>query len=689
MSANSPTANLLGLETSPYLLQHKDNPVHWQPWGEAAFARAAEEGKAVLLSVGYAACHWCHVMARESFEDSGIAGLMNELFINVKMDREERPDLDQMYQAALVMLGQPGGWPLTLFLTPEGVPFWGGTYFPPTARYGRPGFGEVLMLVAETWHRQPEAVARMAASLGQGLAGLGEAEGGGLVPLSLIDRVAERLIREVDPLYGGFGEAPKFPQVPAFELLWRAWLRTGQAAYRIGVTTTLTRMSQGGIYDHLAGGFARYATDARWLVPHFEKMLYDNAQLVEMLTLAWQGTGDRLYADRVGETIGWVLEEMTTAEGGFAGSLDADSEHQEGKFTVWTAAGIDAALAEIASAAEIAWFKRSYGVEADGNWEGVTILNRSDHPAPGTPAEEARLATLRRWLLGVRSQRPRPGWDDKVLADWNGLMIAALARAGLAFERADWVAAGLRAFAFVADAMTIGGRLRHSWRQGRVGALAVLDDYAAMAQAALALLEATGDPGMLDHARCWADVADRHFWDREAGGYFLTADDAERVLVRTKSAQDGATPSGNGLMLGVLARLYHFTGEAGYRERAEALIRAFSGESKHNALGLATFLNQVELLLGAVVVVVIGDAGAEETQDLRRVVARRSLPDRVLIGMSEGRGLPLHHPAYGKTMVDGRATAYVCVGGRCGPPVTDAGALDRVLAGLALAGREG
>jgi uncharacterized protein YyaL (SSP411 family) len=674
MSNIGPSANLLGLETSPYLLQHKDNPVHWLPWSEQAFARAREEGKPVLLSVGYAACHWCHVMARESFEDAETAALMNALFVNVKLDREERPDLDHIYQAALAMLGQPGGWPLTLFLTPDAVPFWGGTYFPPRPRYGRPGFGEVLVQVAEAWRRQPEAVGRAAATLREGLDRLGLAAAGEAIPPALIDRVAERLVREVDPFHGGLGEAPKFPQVPAFELLWRAWLRTGRPPYRIAVITTLTRMSQGGIYDHVGGGFARYATDAEWRVPHFEKMLYDNAQLVDLLTLVWQGTGDPLYARRVEETVDWVLGEMSVTGGGFASSLDADSEHEEGKFTVWTVAEVDSLLGEDAG-----WFKQSYGVTDHGNWEGVNILNRSHCPALGSVPEEARLATLRQRLREARSSRPRPGWDDKVLADWNGLMIMALARAGLAFERPDWIAAARRAFEFVVGSMTVAGRLRHSWREGRLGSVGMLDDYGAMALAALTLFEASGEPALVRQAQGWLARADRHYWDFEGGGYFLTADDAEGVLVRSKSVQDGATPNGNGLMLGVLARLYHLTGEEGYRARAEALIRTFSGEIPGNALGAATLLNQVEMLDGAVVIAIVGDPDAEDTAALRRVVGGLSLPNRVLVMQVAGAESALGHPAHGKAMVDGRATAYVCAGLRCGPPLTRPEALKAAL----------
>src|SRR5215469_4910453 len=407
--------NRLGDETSPYLLQHKDNPVHWRAWGEEALADAKAQDKPILLSVGYAACHWCHVMAHESFENPAIAGLMNDLYINIKVDREERPDLDAIYQHALALLGEQGGWPLTMFLSPDGEPFWGGTYFPPEPRWGRPGFAQVLQGIAQTFRAEHDKVEK------------------NVLPL-----------RDVDPLNGGIGTAPKFPQCGIFELLWRGWKRSRQAPFRDAVLRTLTTICQGGIYDHLGGGFARYSVDARWLAPHFEKMLYDNAELIDLLTLVWQEVRDPLYAQRVAETIGWLEREMVTSSGGFASSLDADSEHEEGKFYVWSAAEIDSLLGD-----DSAVFKDFYDVSPDGNWEGHNILNRLDHPALADEATETMLARCREKLFAVRIPRVRPGLDDKVLADWNGLMIAALAHAGLVFQRPDWLALAERGFAFV------------------------------------------------------------------------------------------------------------------------------------------------------------------------------------------------------------------------------------------------
>ncbi len=664
------TANLLGRETSPYLLQHKDNPVHWMAWGPEAFERAKRENKPVLLSVGYAACHWCHVMAHESFENPEIAALMNDLFVNIKVDREERPDVDQIYQSALALLGQQGGWPLTMFLTPDAEPFWGGTYFPPGPRYGRPGFPDVLQGVSQTYHAEPDKVTRNVTALKDALGKLSENRPAGDIDLAVLDQIAERLVREVDPFNGGIGSAPKFPQVPIFELLWRAWLRTGKQPYREAVTNTLAHMAQGGIYDHLGGGFARYSVDEMWLVPHFEKMLYDNAELLDLMTLVWQEERELLFEARIRETVGWLQREMIADGGAFAATLDADSEGEEGRFYVWTEEEIDRLLGT-----DAAVFKRAYGVTPQGNWEGVTILNRLHRIEMPDAETEATLAEQRATLWQEREKRVRPGWDDKVLADWNGLMIAALAHAGMVFDEPEWIEAAQRAFAFVRDRMTENGRLLHSWRAGKLKHRATLDDYALMARAALALHEATGEAAYLDQARAWVRVLDQHFWDTEAGGYFYTADDAKDLIIRTKSAHDSAIPSGNGTMLAVLATLYHRTGDAAYRERADALVAAFSGELGRNFFPLPTFLNAVERLQRGLQVVIVGDPQSADTQALRRTVLDRSLPDRVLSVVPPGTELPPNHPAHGKGMQNGAATAYVCTGMTCSPPVTAPAAL--------------
>jgi uncharacterized protein YyaL (SSP411 family) len=670
--------NRLDEETSPYLLQHRDNPVHWQPWGAEALAAAKAADKPILLSVGYAACHWCHVMAQESFADPGIAERMNALFVNIKVDREERPDLDQIYQHALALMGEHGGWPLTMFLTPDGEPFWGGTYFPPTARWGRPGFAQVIAAVAAAYADKRADVAQNVAALREALQRLGRPAAGGMIDRARLDPIAERLLREVDQLYGGIGTAPKFPQTAALELLWRAWLRTGQAPYREAVVKALDAMSEGGIYDHLGGGYARYSTDARWLVPHFEKMLYDNAELVDLLTLVWQETRSPLYRRRVEETLGWAEREMLTAEGGFASSLDADSEHEEGKFYVWSAAEIDAVLG---ARAEL--FKRFYDVTPQGNWEGHSILNRLQAPASADPEIEDELATCRAELFAVRENRIRPGWDDKVLGDWNGLMIAAMANAGLVFARPAWIETARAAFVLVERSMTRpDGRLWHSRRGGRSRHAATVDDYANLCRAAMTLYEATADSGFLDRVHAWIAILDRHYWDPAAGGYFFAADDTEALIARVKTAADSAVPAGNGTLVGVLTRLALLTGDDSRRRRAEEIVAALSGEVGRNFLALATLLNNAELLIRPLQVVLAGEADDTAFDALRRAVYSVSLPNRVLSTLPPGVDLPRDHPAHGKTLVEGRPAAYVCDGPVCSLPLTRPQELSAYLLGV-------
>jgi uncharacterized protein len=673
--------NRLGEETSPYLLQHKDNPVHWQPWSAEALAAAKEADKPILLSIGYAACHWCHVMAHESFENPTIAAQMNELFVNIKVDREERPDLDAIYMNALALTGEHGGWPLTMFLTPQGEPFWGGTYFPPEPRWGRPGFPQILAAIAAAYRDKREDVAKNAAALREGLRRLAHTQSGDdpqEISIALIDRIAERLLREVDPLNGGIGTAPKFPQCGIFELLWRAWKRTGREPYREAVRRSLTAISQGGIYDHVGGGYARYATDTRWLVPHFEKMLYDNAELFSLLTLVWQETRDPLYALRVGETILWLEREMVHPEGGFYSSLDADSEHEEGKFYVWSEAEIDAVLGDRSPL-----FKRYYDVTAAGNWEGKNILNRLDHTAWADDETEGALADCLWALLAARAARVRPGLDDKILADWNGLMIAVLAEAGLVFGRADWIALAERAFAFVRDHMAgPAGRLRHTWSRGQARHPASVDDYANLCRAALALHEATSDPAYLVQAAAWVGVLDRHHWDGDAGGYYFAADDTADLITRVKTAADAAVPAGNGTMVGVLTRLALLIGKDGYRERAEAIITAFSAELGRNFFPLATLINSAELAMKPIQIVLVGIADDTAFAELRRAVYRVSLPRRTVLVVPPGTALPESHPAHGKGLVGDKATAYACDGPVCSLPITEPQALVDQLAQL-------
>ena len=669
--------NILDTAASPYLIQHKDNPVHWQVWGPDAFEEASRHDKPILLSVGYAACHWCHVMAHESFENVDIAALMNENFVNIKVDREERPDVDAIYQQTLQLLGQHGGWPLTMFLTPQGDPFWGGTYFPPDSRYGRPGFPDVLQQMHAIYREQREKVTENSEAIKTALEKLSQppdVDGPIQLSTAVLDQAATQFLRALDPVNGGLVGAPKFPQPSIFDFLWRAHVRGGEKIFEHAVTLTLTRMCQGGIYDHLGGGFARYSTDEIWLAPHFEKMLYDNAQLIELMTHVWRKTGSALYAERIRETIDWTLREMLAEGDAFAASQDADSEGEEGRYYVWTEREIDALLDDPSH------FKEIYDVVPDGNWEGKTILNRSANPDQLDDAEEATLAAARQILFEVRDLRVKPGWDDKVLADWNGLMIAALASAGAAFSEPTWIAAAERAFAFVDENMSRGNRLLHCFRDNRATDVAFLDDYANMARGALALSDATGKPMYLDRARAWTETVEAHYLDSANGGYFLTADDAESLITRPRNAADNATPSGNGVMANVLARLYHLVGDDVYRQRAEALCLAFAGEIQRNFMGITSLLCGFEILASAVQVVVIGDREDGGTNTLTQTYFESPVPTGVLQVVSPGTELPPSHPASGKTQIDDKPTAYVCQGTSCSLPIMDPVSLRAALA---------
>ncbi|MDA8230187.1 MAG: thioredoxin domain-containing protein [Magnetospirillum sp.] len=666
-------ANRLAEQTSPYLLQHQDNPVDWRPWDSEALAEARETAKPILLSIGYAACHWCHVMAHESFEDPDIAALINQLFVPIKVDREERPDLDAIYQQALAMMGQSGGWPLTMFLTPEGDPFWGGTYFPPSARYGRPGFPGVLRTVADAWAHQPDKVRENVAALRREFADGARTAGDVGLTLSLLDDGARRLVRLVDTRHGGLRGAPKFPQPGIFDFLWRAYLRTGDVNLRDAVTHTLERIGLGGIYDHLGGGFMRYSTDEEWLVPHFEKMLYDNAGLIDLLTLAWQHTGNPLFRLRVNETAEWVLREMVAEGGAFAASLDADSEGEEGRFYTWSAD----AVARLLPPETAPVFARAYDVRPQGNWEGRTILHRTAWPDP----DEAALADARAILWRERESRPRPGRDDKVLADWNGMMIAALANAAFAFAMPRWLDAARLAFDMVRHTMALpGDRLAHALRFGRASGTGLVDDLAHMARAALVLAEATGDPAYVDYARAWVDAANLHHWDDHAGGYFQAPASADDVIVRLKPFNDSPYPSANGIMAQVCARLWAITGDDAYRLRAERTIAAFSARIPEHYPTMTAILAAFEQLADPVSVVVAGPTGRADTLALVDAVAATALPTRIVVRIEDGHRLPASHPAHGKGPVDGKSAAYVCRGSACSAPVTEPDRLRDTLA---------
>ena len=658
--------NRLGDTTSPYLIQHRENPVHWQPWDQEALELAKTSDKPILLSIGYSACHWCHVMAHESFESEAIAALMNRYFINIKVDREERPDLDQIYMRALGLLGEQGGWPLTMFLTPDGEPFWGGTYFPPESRYGRPGFPDVLTSIANIWANERHKVDSNTKALTNALQSLSSPKSGTIMTTSKVDEAAGQIIRVFDPTHGGIQGAPKFPQSPILDFLWRRSLATGNEAMRDAVVHTLNRICQGGIYDHLGGGFARYSVDDRWLVPHFEKMLYDNALLLGLLADAFVLTKDPLFKVRAMETVGWLQREMMV-DRGFASALDADSDGEEGKFYVWDEAEIDDVLGQ-----ESALFKQTFDVKPAGNWEGKIILNRSWQDGLYPDDREDKLQPMIERLLDLREQRIRPGRDDKVLADWNGLMIASLAKASAVFKDHTWLSLAEEAFGFVLDQMQDGDRLAHSWREGRSLAFGFVDDYAAMADASLALLQHTGNTSYLTKAVQWIDELDQHYWDADHGGYFQTASDASDVLVRPKTAQDGPSPAGNGLITTVLARLFDLTGDDRYRLRAQKLIEAFAGEVEQNPIIHATLLTGLTMLERPLQIVIAGHNDDPDLEALRHAALAAAVPGATVQIVSPDAALPSGHPAYGKGLVEGKPAAYICEAQTCRLPVTSA-----------------
>ncbi len=716
-SAPSAHENRLARETSPYLLQHRHNPVDWWAWGPDALNAAKQSNKPILLSIGYAACHWCHVMAHESFEDAPTAAVMNDLFINIKVDREERPDIDQIYMAALHHLGEQGGWPLTMFLTPDGEPVWGGTYFPKVSRYGRPGFVDVMQEVARLFREEPHRIEHNRNALMTALANKSRPANQVVIGARELDATANAIARAFDPVNGGLGRAPKFPQCSMLEVLWRAGMRGGEVRFFELVEHTLTHMCEGGIYDHLGGGFSRYSVDERWLVPHFEKMLYDNAQLLELLALAHVRSGNDLFRERAEETVGWLAREMTTPGGAFCASLDADSEGEEGKFYVWSRAEIE----DILGPRDAEFFALTYDVTPGGNFEGHNILNRlaalgeakdkaqkdkaqeaaveprivADPPTNGhagerTPLPDAdyllaqkrradkvtRLAGLRQKLLAARANRVRPGLDDKVLADWNGLMIAALVNAGVMLQEPQWLDLARRAFAFITQHMTRGDRLGHSWRDGKLLLPGLASDYAAMIRAALALHEATGGREYLAAALAWQAALDRHYAHKANGGYYLTANDAEGLVVRPDSTIDEAIPNPSGLAAQNLTRLAILSGDDIWRERADILFDGLLPIAAESMYLHASLLNGLDLRLRAVEIVAVGPQAG------RFAEAALAMPflDRIVARAGGGEDLPQGHPARAVSLAADATAALVCAGERCSLPVTDVGKLAEAVA---------
>jgi uncharacterized protein YyaL (SSP411 family) len=662
--------NRLAAQTSPYLLQHAGNPVDWWPWGEEAFAEARRLDRPVLLSVGYSACHWCHVMAHESFENPQVAAVMNELFVNIKVDREERPDVDTVYMQAVEAMTGRGGWPMTVFLTPQAVPYYGGTYFPPEDRQGMRGFPVILRAAAAAYHTQRDEVARVGEQLRQAVTPP-RLRGGEEPSVEQLDRAVQTLVEQTDRRLGGFGGAPKFPHPASVDLMLRRHATTRQPALLDAALISLDRMARGGIYDHVGGGFHRYSVDARWSVPHFEKMLYDNAQLAPVYLHAYQLTGDRRWRRVCEETLDYVAREMLLPQGGFASTQDADSEGEEGRFFVWTPEQLRDALGNDDAAAFAA---RVFGVTPGGNFEhGSTVLSL---PYPleqvataldtTRDALQQRLDGIRATLYEVREQRVHPGRDDKVVTSWNAMMLAAFAEAGAALDRDDYVRIARDCATFLLRQVSRDGTPLRTWKDGEAKISGFLEDVAFLSDALLTLYEATGEPHWFAESQRLATDMLARFWD-SVGGFYDTAIDAEPLLVRPQSLDDNAVPAGQSIAAHALLRLHAYTGDDRWRRTAHDVIAPLAEAVARGPLGLGNLGWALELLTAPVrEVAVAGDHNAEDTKALVRTVTHRFDPLRVL-AWGAPDGVPLRQD---RPLVDGRAAAYVCRNFACERPVT-------------------
>ena len=685
--------NHLAGETSPYLLQHQENPVDWWPWGPEALALAKQQQKPIFLSIGYSACHWCHVMAHESFENEKMAAYLNEHFICIKVDREERPDLDQIYMNFVQNLTGRGGWPLNVFLTPDSKPFHGGTYWPPTTGRGMPGFDQVLEAVNDAWLKRREQTLAAADQITERLANSASLDGGGELNHGLLDAAVQHLQRSFDPHHGGFGPAPKFPHTMDLSLLLRLYSSSDRKEWLDMVRTTLDHMAAGGIYDHLGGGFARYSVDERWLVPHFEKMLYDNALLATVYAEAFAVTGDDAYARIARETLDYVLRDMTDPDGGFYSAEDADSaphddpdgRKEEGLFYTWKPEEVRTILGDEASDT----FCQVYDISPIGNFEGRSIPwlpKPMEMQAKLTGGDvdrlESELAEGREKLLAERAKRPRPGLDDKVIAGWNGLMIDALARAGVLLDEPRYTAAANRAVDFILSKMRDdSGRLLHTWRSGVAKLSAYLDDYAVLANALVTLYEVTWDERRIDQAAELLDMVIEHFSDPD-GGFYYTADDHEELIVRQKDRMDNATPGGASLAATALVRLGKLTGSAKYTDAASTTLKASAAYMEQAPGATGQMLAALDLQLGPTKeLVLIGDNSA---LPIMANLRRRYLPRCVIAGrIKKAYHSPLLEGVFaGKTAIEGQPTLYICEGFACQEPAVGAAAIATAIAEL-------
>jgi uncharacterized protein YyaL (SSP411 family) len=691
MSQQPTFSNHLAHETSPYLKQHVHNPVDWYPWGPEALARAKELNRPIFLSIGYSACHWCHVMEHESFEDPAIGKLLNDGFVSIKVDREERPDVDQIYMDFVVRTTGHGGWPMSVFLTPELKPFHGGTYYPPDDRYGgqMPSFRRLLEAIIDAWRSRHSDVLQSADHITQQLREGSRVEPvAGALDVGLIRNAVHYLSRAFDARYGGFGQAPKFPHPMEIRLLLRAWKRFGDDDALNMAKVTLDHMAHGGIYDHLGGGFHRYSTDARWLVPHFEKMLYDNALLTSAYLEAFQATRDPSFREVVEETLTYVRREMTSPEGPFYSTQDADSEGVEGKFFVWTSAEIGAALGKVAAET----FSYIYDVTVEGNWEGQNILHRAktyeqDARMLQMPGEDLRrnLTGAKRKLFDVRSRRVPPGRDEKVLTAWNGLMIAAFAQAAQALDEPGYAQTAARAAEFILKTMrSPDGRLLRTWSAGSQAKLnAYLEDYSYLIDALVSLYEATFELGWLEAALDLASVMIDQFWDENDGGFYFTGRDHESLITRTKDLLDNATPSGNAMAATALLRLAKLTGRRDLQDKAGATLQLCRGLMAERPMGCGQMLLALDFHLGPVQeFAVVGDPASEESHHVLQTIRGGFRPNKVVALKAPGDSeVDKILPLIADKAAHGSVTCYVCENFTCGAPLVGAEVLKAHLAG--------
>ncbi|MBF6568478.1 MAG: thioredoxin domain-containing protein [Candidatus Binataceae bacterium] len=676
--------NRLINELSPYLRQHAYNPVNWYPWGEEALARSRAENKPILLSIGYSACHWCHVMERESFENDEIAGAMNENFIPIKVDREERPDLDQIYMEAVQLITGRGGWPLTMFLTPDGNPFYGGTYYPPVDRQGMPGFGRVLAAIAQAWQEQADTIGKNVASLTKSLHELSDfAPADGEPRAHLAQAGARALTSAYDAVNGGIGGAPKFPNTFVFSLFLRTLDADGDLSFGEMVGNTLTKMARGGIYDQLGGGFHRYSVDERWLAPHFEKMLYDNALLVRLYLDAGRALHNSEFLGTARHVLDYVTREMTSPEGGFYSSQDADSEGEEGKFFLWSVAQTRAVVGEALS--PIA--ERYFDITEEGNFEGGNILHRTIAPAEAarlfhkTDEELDRaLAEIASRMFAAREQRVHPGRDEKILAAWNAMMISAFADGYRSLNDRRYRESAERAAEFTMTRLWDGHRLHRSFKDGIARFNAYLEDYALLACAMIDVYEATLDARYLNHARTLAGVMLDRFLDRERGGFYFTSEDHEALITRSKPSFDGSTPSGNSAAAMALLRLHLYTGEDRYQAEAARVIRLFAEAIAKQPFVFAHLLEAIDLYQrGAVEIVLVkGAAEDREVEEWLAHIGKLYLPNRAIFVIGRDAGF-IPEYVQGRPAIDGKLTGYVCRERACSAPVTTIDALEAEL----------